>query len=297
MGTKPLEEPSTSMPQMPLAWFTPDAHRDRDAQAILDTHRLIPIQSSRVYESWVTCAASGELPSNPTHRRYRLTLHASGAGTCSCPDWHHRGGACKHLRAFKIVVLAWIKTGWLGYTHKFAQSREEAEAIYKSNITWYGPHLSVSVTYTIPSDLLEVPSKTMEVAPQLPPPHLASQSPSLQMEQDLYALALDGEQERCVSELIAQEGEEEADVPSDVITVDRPGDTDVGTPWDADLQRQVVYEQITGWIKHVVHQLQLPVHGLINLLDDCENLPSSEELLQFQELAQVTADRLVIILG
>ncbi|KAI0310005.1 hypothetical protein OF83DRAFT_1156664, partial [Amylostereum chailletii] len=286
------------MPQMPLAWFTPDARRDRDAQAILDTHRLVPIQSSRAYESWATCAALGELPSNPTHRRYRLTLHASGAGTCSCPDWLHRGGACKHLRAFKLVVLAWIKAGWLGYTHKFAQSQEEAEAIHKSNVTWYGPHLSVSVTYTIPSKLPEVINKTtMEVAPQLPPPHLASQCPSLQTEQDLYALALDGEQERCASEPIAQEEEEEADVLRDGIAVDGPGDTDVGTPWDADLQRQAVYEQITGRIKHAVHQLLLPVHGLMSLLDDCENLPSSEELLQFQELAQVTADRLATMLG
>ncbi|KAI0310002.1 hypothetical protein OF83DRAFT_1231823, partial [Amylostereum chailletii] len=278
---KPPEEPSTSTSQMPLAWFAPDAHRDRDAQAILETRRLVPIQSSRAYESWATCATSGELPSNPDHRRYRLTLHASGAGTCTCPDWCRRGGACKHLRAFKMVVLAWIKAGWLEYTHKFAQSREEAEAIFKSNVTWYGPHLSTCVTYTAPSEQPAVISQTVEhVAPQLPPSHLAN-----------------GEQERCPSEPIAQE-EEEAIELSDEIAVEGSGDADVETPWArANLQRQVVYEQITGRIKHAVHQLLPPVHGLMNLLDDCEDLPPSEELSQFQELAQVTADRLATILG
>lgn len=73
-------------------------------------------------------------------------MHASGAATCSCPDWLQRGGACKHLRAFRLVIQYWMNTGQLLDCYLFPATRDDALDIEAKNQAWYGDKLAHTVT-------------------------------------------------------------------------------------------------------------------------------------------------------
>ncbi|KAF8197588.1 hypothetical protein BJ912DRAFT_1078958 [Pholiota molesta] len=139
---------STSGSAEILAWFSDDRPRDLKAKQILaaSPSRVNLITSSRPYEIWATCAASNEEIHNPLHLRYWLTMHPSGSATCTCLDWLKFGGACKHLRALRFLVLAigHPKLPFPEYT--FPKSYLEAREILLRNRAWYGPHFEVSVT-------------------------------------------------------------------------------------------------------------------------------------------------------
>lgn len=131
---------------VPYAWYAPDIHRDANAKAIFASHKLHPIPSARPHELWARCASV----SNES-KTYWLTSHPSGAATCTCPDWLRRGGACKHMRAFRLLIEHWIGVGQLlPNSFHFPGSAEEAESVEARNRAWYGAGYDGSVTSPSP---------------------------------------------------------------------------------------------------------------------------------------------------
>lgn len=125
-----------------LTWFPDDPRRDADARAIFVSKKLTPISSARPYELWARCSSASQ-----RDMVYWLTMHPTGSGTCTCLDWLYRGGACKHLRAFRMLIEKWIQGGHLlPNSFSFPRSLTDAEAIETRNCTWYGENYSASVT-------------------------------------------------------------------------------------------------------------------------------------------------------
>lgn len=117
----------------PRAWFEPDEHRDTLAGRILDTNKLHPIKPARLYEHWAKCESS-----SIAGHSYWLTLHPSGAGTCTCPDFLQvKAGACKHLRAFRVVIEDWMQHGKIDEVYHFATTPAEAIDVELRNRRWY----------------------------------------------------------------------------------------------------------------------------------------------------------------
>lgn len=134
---------------VPYAWYTPDARRDADAKAIFASHKLHPIPSARPHELWARCTSVSD-----DSKTYWLTSHPSGAATCTCPDWLRRGGACKHMRAFRLLIEHWIGVGQLlPNSFHFPGSLAEAESVEARNRAWYGHGYDGSVTSPPPESL------------------------------------------------------------------------------------------------------------------------------------------------
>lgn len=119
----------------PFAWYSADQRRNADARTILFLARkLKPIPSSRPYELWARCSSMAN-----SSLAYWLTAHPSGAATCTCPHWTYRGGACKNMRAFRLLIEEWMQCGHLlPSSFSFASSLEEATEINIRNRAWYG---------------------------------------------------------------------------------------------------------------------------------------------------------------
>lgn len=165
----------------PRVWYELDPIRDSHAQAILNFGKLSILQNSRPYEFWATCQpsslnTSGEGPPS----LYWLSLHPSGVGTCTCADWLTRGGACKHLRAFRDVVRGWAKSGHLAAQQFiFPQTEQEARSIESDNRRWYGEQYLSAVTQPLvatsrPPAIIGAPS----ALPAQHPPHMQNCPPN-----------------------------------------------------------------------------------------------------------------------
>lgn len=126
----------------PRAWFSVDERRDILAGQILDRNQLQPLEAARLYEKWAKCESSSK-----PGTFYWLTFHPSGAATCTCPDFLvRRAGACKHLRAFRIVIEDWVQKGKVTETYHFAANLPEAIDIELKNRRWYEAVYSYALT-------------------------------------------------------------------------------------------------------------------------------------------------------
>lgn len=91
-----------------LLWWSVDDKRQEEALAMSKVRRI------RIYDidgptcQGATCASTAADISDPGHLRYQLVLCHNGYGSCECPDFTFRGGACKHLRLFRLYVDAKI---------------------------------------------------------------------------------------------------------------------------------------------------------------------------------------------
>ncbi|KAH9895806.1 hypothetical protein C8Q73DRAFT_664898 [Cubamyces lactineus] len=179
---------SYSAPQIgfvPHAWYTPDARRDLDARTLFDEGHLCPVAAAVAYELWATCRSSQD----PT-QHYSLTVHPSGEATCTCLDWQKRGGACKHLRAFRLLIEAWGRGGQLPHQFLFPLTEAEAVSTEERNRQWYGDAYGAAVSSPASAGLAELTpsagnlSATPSLIPQLsqalcllPPAHLDDDLP------------------------------------------------------------------------------------------------------------------------
>lgn len=141
---RPLAQTSPTF--VPLCWFEADDTRDHRAQDIVALHRIQSIPSGRAFEMWPTCAKGSANMDDAGYPRYWLTMHVTGSGTCTCPDWLKQGGACKHLRAFRLLIQHWMSTREISDHFHFATTRDKAQGIVDRNRLWYGPHYEASVT-------------------------------------------------------------------------------------------------------------------------------------------------------
>ncbi|KAI0358663.1 hypothetical protein OH77DRAFT_1204003 [Trametes cingulata] len=175
----------------PWYYLQPDSRRDSEAKTILQRGLLHPINAQVPYELWANCSSSSTLPGLP-EVTYRLTFHPSGSATCTCRDWLSRGGACKHLRAFRFVIESWAASGYLAYAYPSPASREEAIRIDTQNQLWYGAQYERSLTLPCPEShcdsadigLQQLRASTSSSSPQiiLPPHSTADACGSLEHE-------------------------------------------------------------------------------------------------------------------
>ena len=69
-------------------------------------HSVHQTVSDCQYEA--TCFSAQTKPTGTPRLQYELILHRSGHGSCTCLDFSNRGGACKHLRALRLLVDNWV---------------------------------------------------------------------------------------------------------------------------------------------------------------------------------------------
>ncbi|KAF7978440.1 hypothetical protein HWV62_624 [Athelia sp. TMB] len=94
-------------PPLAVCWWPPDSKREADAVDLLRRRCIEKVtqqESSDQYEALVKSSTLAGIS-------YLTRIHRSGPAFCSCPDFTHRGGACKHLRALRITIDRWVNEG------------------------------------------------------------------------------------------------------------------------------------------------------------------------------------------
>ncbi|KAH9922232.1 uncharacterized protein B0H18DRAFT_1121050 [Fomitopsis serialis] len=288
-------------------WYEEDERRDQEAYQIYHRQSLRAIPARRPYELWATCDSSRNALPNQTPIRYWLTIHPSGSATCTCMDWLKRGGACKHLRAFKLLVEAWGRRNELDISYVFPKSLEQARAIDQQNRLWYGAQYSQAVTSTgsepvaMPEDegdpgglpphmrvvtLAESASQGWDVAVAygaiLPPPLVQDQAASLLDAAELQHLANDVEE---VSP-IDTDGEPMAGSEA------RRGEaatTNVHELAQLRWNQEAISAQVQIQLEHGVAEVLPFLHGIHNTLKDAPDplRPSSDILELYHLLGQL----------
>lgn len=93
-----------------LCWWPSDANRDAEALALVRLNRIYDFrQKFNLHQYEATCVASRGSLEDPNHPRYYIYIHRDGFAACTCPDFSSRGAACKHLRAFRIILENWVE--------------------------------------------------------------------------------------------------------------------------------------------------------------------------------------------
>lgn len=90
-------------------WWQADPQRDDEAQAIFQLQHVHSIRQTVCPDQYEAACFSMSAPLDDGMKiQYELRLHRAGHGYCSCPDFVYRGGACKHLQAFRLVIESWV---------------------------------------------------------------------------------------------------------------------------------------------------------------------------------------------
>ena len=113
-----------------FTWWSSDSqslHQD-EALYIITKHRIADFKWIDGFTITATCASSHVDVRIQGHMRYNLMLNCYGWGTCSCPSFHKFGSACKHLWAFRLVVVQ-MRTR---YSFIFPDTEDVACSIYAS---------------------------------------------------------------------------------------------------------------------------------------------------------------------
>lgn len=87
-----------------LLWWPVDNRRQKEAEDMSKIPRMAIFQIDGPSCLRGVCASTSANTSDPNHLQYTLILCKNGYGSCECPDFQFRGGACKHLRLFRIFV-------------------------------------------------------------------------------------------------------------------------------------------------------------------------------------------------
>jgi hypothetical protein len=96
-----------------------------------------------------TCSASHIPGAKHQFLEYDLHCNRNGDAACSCPDFQTHGGACKHLRAFRLAIEHWIFQR-LETPFHFPISHEEAETLRHLQLPVVESRVSEGVTVPVP---------------------------------------------------------------------------------------------------------------------------------------------------
>jgi len=297
--------------QVALTWFEPDKVCDSKAKALFTVGRLRQIPAGCPYEFWATCAATTADVSDPLHNRYWLTLHPSGSATCMCEDWLQNGGACKHLRALRLLLEQQVANGALTVSHPFhfPTTRAEAEEVMQRNKAWYGPHFEALVTSyasvallahintcgrpsTTPPSIMktitirEHGTTTPQKAPLAPPTLSMEGGTTLADQVVLQHLAGDAihleDDKEDISDACSEGGE--CDVDSDAIAM----------ATSQVCNNRAIAVQIQQHVVHDVSKVLPTLHGLSSLLDDSSLsiIQGSAQLTEFQDVLETLTTKI-----
>jgi len=93
----------------PVCWWEADGSLDGAAQEILNSHRLSVSRGKDTNTFVALCAGN---PKDGSVTTYAIEVSRSGFASCTCPDFLAHGGACKHLRATRLIIDYWVCTGY-----------------------------------------------------------------------------------------------------------------------------------------------------------------------------------------
>ncbi|KAL0568041.1 hypothetical protein V5O48_013952 [Marasmius crinis-equi] len=244
-----------------ICWWASDETRDQRANAIVSL-RQITCQVGNNPDSFLGKALS----SKSNELVYSLSLYRDGRGSCSCLDFQENGGACKHLRAMRIVVdysLSLSKAAPLHYPSSLPEGLSVRDAA-----------------------LSQIPATPPAPAPL---PSTIDFSGIQASVQDHTALNSD---EDCF-----MDGQEDEDTVGDLEdevceTVVPPENLDVE-------QRRAINLQLQAKIRFEATQLLPRLHGLNNLLEDLPNVEgmTMDELYELHGVVENMQARIQALRG
>ncbi|KAJ3966046.1 hypothetical protein EV361DRAFT_872715 [Lentinula raphanica] len=89
-----------------VAWWPEDESRQKSAQKLASEGGLASLTHPHPDDYTAVCSSSTK-----PDVFYTLSIQRSGRASCSCPDFQKKGGACKHLRAMRLVLDALVLAG------------------------------------------------------------------------------------------------------------------------------------------------------------------------------------------
>ncbi|KAJ3749740.1 hypothetical protein EV360DRAFT_76209, partial [Lentinula raphanica] len=92
--------------QRVIGWWPVDEIRQKSALELVAKGSLASLSRPHPDTYTATCTSSTN-----SETSYDISLQRSGQASCSCPDFQTNGGACKHLRAVRLVVDALVISG------------------------------------------------------------------------------------------------------------------------------------------------------------------------------------------
>ena len=249
---------------IPICWWDADIERDRSAQnLVISSQLIVSRRGPGIYQA--TCHSTA--PVNAIHlgvpTSYTLELHQSGRETkCSCPDFCTRGGACKHLRALRLIIDSWVKQGHEKPFH-YSKTRDEA-ILLRNNIPI--PQLAIQ------------------------PLHPTQMTPTLWDPAFIQSLGQDSttfdDLETTVTDTAAHDSDSNSDSFSYAVDLAQQNQH-IRVPIGPPVQLQslaAIATQIQRRLKYDLHRLLPSLHGLANLLSDASTQSITPELEEFSEL-------------
>ncbi|EPQ56931.1 hypothetical protein GLOTRDRAFT_127317 [Gloeophyllum trabeum ATCC 11539] len=149
-------------------WWGADCARDDAAASILRAGLLMSVtRSASEHQFEATCLSTAD----PTRAPYCLVIHRAGYASCTCPDFAHRGGACKHLRALRVRINNWVASGQVPpfyYPHTPLEAKDVEEP--PKPPTESGPNATIAIidnVFTL-QDLAGIEEPEDELRPIVP---------------------------------------------------------------------------------------------------------------------------------
>ena len=243
----------------PICWWDADSERDKSAQHLVNFRQLVvSLKGPGIYQA--TCNSTA--PVNAIHLGlptfYTLELHQSGSGSiCSCPDFCTRGGACKHLRALRLIVEIWVKQGQEKPFH-YPKTRDEA-TLLRSN--------------------MPIP----QYQPPIQPPQPATAAPVLWDPILIQSLGQDSTtfDDQDTIDILADDSESNSDSSLDADHTVNFTQQNQHIPVQ---HHSAIATQIQQRLRYDLRRLLPSLHGLANLLSDASTQSTTPELEEFSDL-------------
>ncbi|KAF8826267.1 hypothetical protein HHX47_DHR5000001 [Lentinula edodes] len=212
-------------------------------------------------------------PSSGGPTPYLISLHTSGCASCTCLDFYHNGKACKHLHALRILIDDGVKQGHIVANFHYPSSLEDAQALCQN------------AHKTSPPFPIHVPSEDLN-----PGNSFSATSwmvvQAIGQDTTLLGTAFDEE----IKDNLNKDLE-----PASFVRGSDGGSSDGGSldEWLAEdfshpmlSQQEGVSLQITHRLNQEAQALLPRLYGIENALSDLQTLPSSSELLEFEQVME-----------
>ncbi|KAJ8094574.1 hypothetical protein PM082_010580 [Marasmius tenuissimus] len=240
-----------------ICWWSSDESRDQQARTIVSLNRI-----TCQYTSDPSVFLGRVLSCKSNNVSYSLSLNRHGRASCSCLDFQQWGGACKHLRAMRLII-------------------DHSLTLANAPLPFYPSSLDVALSVQ-EQVKLKVPTSSSSNPP--PPESVTAFSAIQAVAQDHTGLDVEKEE--------SEQGlEEDLD--------DLAGDLDESVyasfqppPNLNEEQRRSINTQIEAKITHETSQILPRLHGLNNLLGDLPELGDSTDISELEEAIRTTQTRI-----